>query len=287
MGIEQAAREREAERRRVMPRSGEPRLAVGSRPRLSQFTDCEEGDGNAPERKAAVQVGPEHEQRHVREKRASRGVLQQLEQHDHEQHGEEVGAGQPVGRAQHRRCHANQVCQERIAALADEVPCHQRIGEREDQAGQHRHPGQARGPVGQRVNQLAAVLEREEGLSRLGEREEVLTNQPVPLKHDLAQTEMACEVAVAVQQPVAEPHRYHDCPDDEDDVEERGSERRLIPRSRTRGLGAGSRDTSGRPATAPAPRTGLGSAAGRYPRGQDGGEREGQVAQQDAALIRM
>ena len=102
----------------------QPGLAVRTDPTLDQLPGRVQGDEDTPERETAVQVGPQREQRHIGEECPSRGVLQQLEQHDHEQHGEEVGAREPVGGAQHRRRHAHEVGQQRIAALAEEEPRH-------------------------------------------------------------------------------------------------------------------------------------------------------------------
>ena len=106
----------------------------------------------------------------------------------------------------------------------------------------------------------------------------------MPLEHELAEPEMAGEVAVAVQQPIAETHRHDDGPDDEDDVEERGADAAAHPQNSER--------------ADPAPVVAIFGEGHRqdpllvsdshhqkgHPRGDDGGERESQVAQQDSQV---
>ena len=53
--------------------------------------------------------------------------------------------------------------------------------------------------------------------------EEVGPGQAALVEHHLAQAEVPRDVAVAVDEPGAEPDRNDDDPDDEDDVEERGA----------------------------------------------------------------
>ena len=189
-----------------------------------------------------------------------------------------------MGRAQHRGRHAHQVGQERIAAAADQEPRDQRVGERQDQAGQHRDARQPGGPVGERVEQLAPPLEGEERLARHGEGEHVGLGQAPCCEHDLAQPEVAGEVAVAVDQPVAEADRDDHGPDDEDDVEQRRA-----------WLGRSSEDPEG---AHPAAVLGILGKGGRQdallvadpdeqghePEREHGGEGEREVAEQDAGV---
>ena len=201
--------------------AGEPQPALRAREQpLGAFANGIDGDQDAAERKPAVQVGPEHEERHVEQERAAGGVLQQLEQdHDQDQR-EQVRPREPVRRTEHRRSHAHQVGQQRVAAAANEKPGNQRIGEGEDQSREHRYAGQPRGLVRTGVDQLTAVLEREKWPAGHGEREHVLPEQRVMVQHQLAEPEVPREVAVAVEEAVAEAHRHHHGPDNEDDVEE-------------------------------------------------------------------
>ena len=159
--IEQAAHERNGERRRVVLRACDPHPAAGAREQpLECFAERVEGDEDAAEREPPVQIGPEDEQGHVEEKCAAGRVLQQLEEHDHEQQREEVRPREPMGGAQHGSGHAHQIGEERVAAPADQEPGNQCVCERQDQAREHRHTSQAGGPECGGVDQLAPVLER-------------------------------------------------------------------------------------------------------------------------------
>ena len=168
--VDQAGRERDAERRGVVTRAREPGRPVGREQPPSSSSPAAyspmrmQPKENPPCRLAQTTKSGAYGQ----ERRAGRCARSSSEQHHDAEHGEQVGPREPVGRAQHGGDHAHQVGQQRVAAAADEEPGDQRVGEREDQPGEHGHARQSGEPVGRGVDQLAALLEGEERPARHG-----------------------------------------------------------------------------------------------------------------------
>ena len=220
VGVERDADHREQQRERVMPRAVAPlRLPAAEQP-LEHVAHQVQADQHQPVGEPAVQVGPEAEEREVPPERAPVRPLDQLQQQHHEQQGDQMRPGHPVGGAQQRRGHGGEIGQQRLHPAAQEEAHHQRVGQGEQQAGQHGDAREATEPIGPGVQHLAAPFEGDERRAGAGIGEIVDREQPAVAQHPLAEAQVSRQITVGAEEPTRQRDRDDRYPQHEDEVEQ-------------------------------------------------------------------
>ena len=117
--------------------------------------------------------------------------------------------GAPVPDTEDHRQGNHNVGEKRVDSAAEKEIRQSRIGRGDEQASEYSDCGESSQPLGQGIEQLAAIFETHKRGARPGKRKKIYPDQPSMLQHVPAVPQMPGEISIRVQERRLQRSRHH------------------------------------------------------------------------------